>query len=314
VTGATGPRGLQGPTGAASTIEGPTGAQGAQGVSINVKGSVATVGNLPASGNTLNDAYIITATGDLWVWNGSIWSNVGRLVGPTGPQGIQGVQGITGPTGAPSTVTGPLGPTGPNGAPLQIIGTVPTVGDLPPSALPGNGVVVGGTDLYVWVATTSSWLNAGNIVGPTGPTGPGITGPTGAQSTVTGPTGPTGPGITGPTGPAVTGPTGPAFFNLTGATYTTTRTLGLADAGTLIRMNAASATSVVVPADITTNFPVGTQIVLVQLGIGQITFSAAGGVSIYTEGAKRTTKAQYATASLIKLSADSWLLSGNLTV
>jgi hypothetical protein len=212
-------------------------------------------------------------------------------------------------------VTGPTGPTGANGAPLQIVGAVATSGDLPVSAPAGVGVVVGGTDLYVWVATSSSWVNVGKIVGPTGPTGPAVTGPTGAASSVTGPTGPTGPAVTGPTGPiGSTGPTGPAFFNLTGTTYTTTRTLGLADAGTLVKMNVSSATSIVISPDITTNFPVGTQIVVVQMGIGQITFSPAAGVNLYTEGSKRITKAQYATASLIKLGADSWLLSGNLTV
>jgi hypothetical protein len=36
---------------------GPTGATGAQGTSITVKGSVATVVNLPSSGNSVNDAY-----------------------------------------------------------------------------------------------------------------------------------------------------------------------------------------------------------------------------------------------------------------
>ena len=91
---------------------GPTGPTGPQGTSITVKGSVATVGNLPSSGNTLNDAYIVTSTGNLHVWNGTSWVNAGPIVGPTGPTGSTG---STGPTGAPSTVTGPQGPTGVSG-------------------------------------------------------------------------------------------------------------------------------------------------------------------------------------------------------
>jgi hypothetical protein len=96
---------------------GPTGATGAQGTSITVKGSVATVGNLPSSGNAVNDAWIVSGNGNLYVWSGSAWINAGPIVGPTGPQGITGAQGIQGPTGAQG-VTGPTGAqgiTGPQG-------------------------------------------------------------------------------------------------------------------------------------------------------------------------------------------------------
>ena len=61
-------------------------------------------------------------------------------------------------------------------------------------------------------------------------------------------------------------------------------------------------------------FDTGTQIVLAQIGVGQVTIAAASGVSLLTEGSRFTTKARYAVASLIKLGANQWLLSGNLTV
>jgi cobalamin biosynthesis protein CbiD len=61
-------------------------------------------------------------------------------------------------------------------------------------------------------------------------------------------------------------------------------------------------------------FPVGTQIVVVQLGTGQVTISGSTGVSVVSEGGRNITKAQYAIASLIKLGNNSWLLSGNLSV
>jgi hypothetical protein len=79
-------------------------------------------------------------------------------------------------------------------------------------------------------------------------------------------------------------------------------------------MNVASAHTLTIPQDLGGTFEIGTQIVVVQFGVGQTTFVAAPGVTILSEGSKFITKAQYATASLIKLSAETWLLSGNLTV
>jgi len=61
-------------------------------------------------------------------------------------------------------------------------------------------------------------------------------------------------------------------------------------------------------------FDTGSQIVVVQLGVGQVVITPASGVSIVSEGSRFTTKARYATASLIKLGANQWLLTGNLTV
>ena len=86
--------------------KGEKGDTGSQGTSINIKGTVATVDLLPSSGNTDNDAYICSSDGDLYVWNGTSWSNVGSIVGPkgdkgdTGSQGIQGIQGIQGVAGS----------------------------------------------------------------------------------------------------------------------------------------------------------------------------------------------------------------------
>lgn len=88
--GATGPTGATGDTGPT----GATGASGAQGVSITFQGSVATVGNLPAEGNDVNDAYIVDADGNLYVWDGDSWNDVGQIVGPTGPTGATGPSGV----------------------------------------------------------------------------------------------------------------------------------------------------------------------------------------------------------------------------
>jgi hypothetical protein len=96
---------------AASANDGPTGNTGAtgptgpQGTSINVIGTVADTGSLPPTGAT-NDAYIVTADGDLYIWDGAAWTSVGQIVGPQGPTGLQGTTGPTGSTGAFSFALG----------------------------------------------------------------------------------------------------------------------------------------------------------------------------------------------------------------
>lgn len=110
-------------------------------------------------------------TADGWDITGS----VADLVGPTGPQGFTGPtgpQGVTGPTGA-------RGATGPQGVPINLLGSVVSVADLPfSSANVGDAYVVLDTqDLYFWDST--EWVNVGPLYGPAGPQGP--TGPTGAK-------------------------------------------------------------------------------------------------------------------------------------
>jgi len=249
--GLTGPTGPTGPTGSTGVI-GPTGPQG---TSINIKGTVATPASLPATGNNINDAYIVSSNSDLYIWNGTSWYNAGQIVGPQGPTGPTGVQGPTGPTGsigltgptgptgAQSTIAGPTGPTGTTGptgpangptGPTGANGTSGTNGPTGPTGSNGTNGPTGPTGPQ----------GSNGSTGPTGPTGAngangsiGPTGPTGAASTVVGPTGPqgstgnTGPtgaqgiqgvqgntGATGPTGP--TGPTGNGISNTGGWSVT----------------------------------------------------------------------------------------------
>ena len=226
ITGPTGNTGPTGPQGLPSTVAGPTGPTGntgPQGININLRGEVAQVANLPATNNQVNDAYIVTASGHLWAWNGTSWFDAGTIVGPagptgaastvagpTGPQGQQGVAGPTGPTGAigPQGTLGPTGaqgPTGPTGAASTVAG---------PTGPQGQQGIVGPTGAQ-GAQGIAGPTGAQGIAGPTGSAGP--TGPTGAASTVAGPTGPQGTqGVAGPTGSAgptgatgLAGPTGP---------------------------------------------------------------------------------------------------------
>jgi hypothetical protein len=71
-------------------ITGTYGERGQDGTSVTILGSYDTLAELQAAHPTgsLGDAYMVG--GDLYVWNGSAWENVGQIQGPQGPQGIQG--------------------------------------------------------------------------------------------------------------------------------------------------------------------------------------------------------------------------------
>ena len=102
--GPAGPQGAKGDTGATGA-KGDTGSRGPQGdvgAGLKIIGSLANTGSLPATGTT-GDAYLIS--GDLWVWDGSVWKNAGPV---QGPQGLGGPVGATGATG----LADPTGPTG----------------------------------------------------------------------------------------------------------------------------------------------------------------------------------------------------------
>ena len=71
----------------------------------------------------------------------------------------QGPAGAQGPTGA----TGPAGPEGPAGTGVNILGTLANQSDLPATGSPREGYLISG-DLWVWSATTSTWVNVGKKV------------------------------------------------------------------------------------------------------------------------------------------------------
>lgn len=208
IQGEQGPPGEQGPQGIQG-IQGETGATGpagADGTGVNILGGFASESELPTSG-TPGDAYLIQ--GDLYVWTGSVWENVGNIQGPPGPMGATGTSGAQGPQGVQGD-TGPAGPTGVTGA-------------TGPQGEPGPTGATGATGPQ----------------GPAGPQGePGPTGATGAQGPqgIPGPAGATGAtGAQGPTGPQ--GPPGSTNgWSLTGnaGTDPATQFLGTTDAQSLL--------------------------------------------------------------------------------
>lgn len=99
---------------------------------------------------------------------------------------------------------------------------------------------------------------------------------------------------------------------LNGGLQTANYVAALTDGGAAILMNAAGAVSVTIPANATVAFYGGTILQIVQYGAGQVTISAAVGVTLRTSSSL-TTRAQYSVASVWKVGTDEWIVSGDLT-
>ena len=114
--GSNGSDGVDGAPGSngADGQDGAQGAAGADGTSIEIQGTKPTVADLPATGNTVGDLWIIDQTGggatagDGYVWTvGNAWLNIGPLRGPQGIQGIAGTNGTDGAAGTPGATGAP---------------------------------------------------------------------------------------------------------------------------------------------------------------------------------------------------------------
>jgi len=94
----------------------------------------------------------------------------------------------------------------------------------------------------------------------------------------------------------------------TGTAYT----LALTDQGGLVTLSNAAAIALTIPLNATVAFPVGTEILLTQLGAGQVTVAAASGATVNGRSGLKTA-GQYATVSLVKIATDAWLIAGDTT-
>lgn len=165
--GPVGPQGPSGPTGPAGVgapgpagppgPQGPEGPPGENGQGIAILGVLNDESQLPTygsgSGETLElfpgDAYIVA--GDLYVWNGAEFVDVGPIQGDTGPAGPQGV-------------AGPAGPTGPAGADGD--GTA-YFGQMSNQSTQEVTIAVAGTYVEVDVTGTFDTDNSYGMVAPT---------------------------------------------------------------------------------------------------------------------------------------------------
>jgi len=100
----------------------------------------------------------------------------------------------------------------------------------------------------------------------------------------------------------------------TGTTYT----FALGDNGQLVTASNASAQTYSIPTNASVAFPTGTQINIIQIGVGQVTIQAvtSGTTTIASTGATATTpklRAQYSSASCIKVATDVWYVIGDIS-
>jgi hypothetical protein len=95
----------------------------------------------------------------------------------------------------------------------------------------------------------------------------------------------------------------------TGTAYTTV----LTDQSKLVTLTNASAITFTIPANSSVAYPIGTQIDLSQFGAGQVTVAGASGVTVNSASSLKL-RAQYSSASCIKVATDTWLLVGDLEV
>jgi len=96
-------------------------------------------------------------------------------------------------------------------------------------------------------------------------------------------------------------------------TQTASYTLVLSDAGKLVEMNVSSANNLTVPPNSSVAFPVGTQILVVQLGTGTTTIVAGSGVSLRSKDSNLVINGRYVAVTLVKRNTDDWWVLGDLT-
>lgn len=97
---------------------------------------------------------------------------------------------------------------------------------------------------------------------------------------------------------------------VSGGTETTTTLT--TDAGVFITTSTNSAFTLTVPASLT-NFPVGYQVSIMQLGTGQVHIVAGSGAAIVSANSMSYLRTQYSAATLIKKDSTTWYLFGDIT-
>jgi len=118
--------------------------------------------------------------------------------------------------------------------------------------------------------------------------------------------------LTGTTSASTITVTANIVYHITTNAQTVSYTLVLADDGKIIECSSSSALTLTVTANNDVAFPIGTQIMLIQAGSGQLTVAGAGGVTVNaTPGLKLRT--QWSAATLLKRATNTWLLTGDGT-
>ena len=103
------------------------------------------------------------------------------------------------------------------------------------------------------------------------------------------------------------------FIDTSVREVTVSVTVAVSDSNNIILINSAVARTCTVPAD-TSGHRIGTQIIVIQKGAGQITFAAVTGVTIRSNSNRLKTIGQWSGAVLIKIGNNTWFLGGDITL
>lgn len=156
--------------------------------------------------------------------------------------------------------------------------------------------------------------NFGLIIGRDGSIGP--VGPAGATGAI-GPTGPSG-GPVGPTGATgVVGATG-ATGNVTdisiGFVTSVPYSLILTDVNKVITMSHSTSGTVSIPSFAEVNIATGSQIMIVNWSGATLSVGPTAGVTLLSADNARRLRTQYSAATLLNITTDVWLLTGDITI
>jgi hypothetical protein len=107
-------------------------------------------------------------------------------------------------------------------------------------------------------------------------------------------------------------------INLAIDAETASYTAVLANNGQIVTMNNGSANTFSIPTDASVDFPIGTQITVLQIGAGQTTIQAvtSGTTTVNSTGATANApklRVRYASATCVKLSANNWIVLGDIS-
>jgi len=274
--GTTGAQGLEGSQGTYGT-QGTSGAQGTAGSGVDILGSYPDLSSLQSAHPTgnLGDAYVVS--GDLYVWTGSSWTNVGPIQGPQGTTGSQGSVGAQGTIGSQG-LAGTQGANGTQGA----LGTQGSQGEVGAQGATGTQGAIG-------TQGSTGTQGAQGSTGAQGTTGvqgtSGVQGATGAQGTI--------------------GSEGPATVPQN--SQTSSYTLVSSDNGKFISITTGGVT---VPGSV---FSVGQNVVIYNNSSSSQTITQGSGVTMrfasFTTTGNRTIP-RYGLATILCVDSNTFVISG----
>lgn len=94
------------------------------------------------------------------------------------------------------------------------------------------------------------------------------------------------------------------------ASATAAATLALDNARGMLSVNVSASANVTVPDNATVAFPLGTQVMVRQVGVGQVTLVPASGVTLLTSASLKT-RTQHSVVMLVKVDTNTWSVSGD---